>query len=427
MVGMTMRAVNRFCGGRIVAAAFALAALATPALAQGVTVLSTSTTEVLLFNPATITTTQLNAFSTQVLGRLNGGTVFNQTFAAAVNDASVQAGFASARLAITASGGPGVVIGTPQRLSSTTTTATTSSSIYSLAGQTSVTDSVLTFGTVAGTTIITGARSTCNVSGLPSATQPTCINGGTPLVAGIFDTNLNLNTTTTSTIDTATTNTTTTTLSEVWAIDGTVRQMGTGHSAVQPVAFDIGDIFLARMLAPGQANLGTPLMDGGKPTRWTAFLEAFGLTRRQHARQKDIADVERDRLHRGVPGAHLAHRTVNRPDFGESRRGRVGGRGVDGLGDVGVDVDVRVVQSEHQRRSAVDAGWPRRRGQRRGVARREGPDEERRRAERDDAGILDTRLSGEGIDRRRGGGRRRRRRQAPVSYTHLTLPTIYSV
>ena len=110
-----MRTMNRFCGGRVVAAALALASLATPAMAQGVVTTTTSTTEMLVFNPATVTTTQLNAFSTQVLGRLNGGTVFNQTFSAAVNDASVQAGFASARLAITASGGPGVVIGAPQR------------------------------------------------------------------------------------------------------------------------------------------------------------------------------------------------------------------------------------------------------------------------------------------------------------------------
>lgn len=261
--------------------ALAFAALVTPASAQlpPENTFTDTFFQALVFNPATVTNTQVNAFSTQVLGRLNGGTVFNQTYAAAVNDAAVQEGFNSARLAITTSGGPGVVIGTPQRLSSTTTSATTSSTLYSLAGISAGTpNTVVTFGPAP---ITIGQRSSCNVAGLPSTTKPTCTNlPGTPYNVGDDETNFNTVTTTNYTINTATTNTTTTTTSEVWAIDGTVRQMGTAHAAVQAVAFDIGDIFLARMLAPGQANLGVPLMDGGKPTRWTAFLEGFGLTGR---------------------------------------------------------------------------------------------------------------------------------------------------
>lgn len=210
-----------------------------------------------------------------MLGRLNGGTIFDQTFAVAAGDASVQAGFTAARLAVTILGGPGVVIGAPHLVSSSTTSVTTSSSLYSLAGSSVTSDTVETFGP---NVIMTGARSTCNVGTLPSATKPTCTTGGTPYALAVGEVNYNTITTTNYSIDSATTNITTTTLSEVWAVDGTVRQIGTAHAATQAVSFDIGDIFLTRMLAPSQANLGTPLLVDGKPSRWTAFLEGFGLT-----------------------------------------------------------------------------------------------------------------------------------------------------
>lgn len=226
--------------------AVVFAVLSVPAKAQVVGDSFTDAfVQTLTFNPAIVTTIQRNAFSTQVLGRLNGGTVFDQTFAAAVADPSVQAGFSLARLAITTAGGPGVIIGAPHLLSSNTTSSTSSSSLFSLAGSSSTVRTEVLFGPG---TVTTGAVSTCTVPNTPTATRPTCTTGGgTPRAVGDDETNFNTIHTTNSTINTATTNTTTTTLAEVWALDGTVQSVGTAHTSAISGVFDLATRFLRRL------------------------------------------------------------------------------------------------------------------------------------------------------------------------------------
>src|SRR5687767_1324673 len=73
---------------------------------------TTSTTHAITFTPTT-TTQRIDTFSTGIIGRLNGGTVFDRTFNAAFGDPVVQAGVNAARAAITTAGGPGVVIAGP--------------------------------------------------------------------------------------------------------------------------------------------------------------------------------------------------------------------------------------------------------------------------------------------------------------------------
>ncbi|MGC3971133.1 MAG: hypothetical protein QM775_28485 [Pirellulales bacterium] len=96
---------------------------------------SFSTRDALVFNTPTVVTNRTSVFSTQIIGRIAGGTpLYDQTFAAAFSSATVQNGVLAARAAITTAGGPGVIIGDPVRISSTTTSNTTSATTFSLAG-----------------------------------------------------------------------------------------------------------------------------------------------------------------------------------------------------------------------------------------------------------------------------------------------------
>lgn len=155
---MTMKAACGMARARAMrtsVAAMALAAgLAIPlttasgAEAQGCgvgvkTCFVTSQTESLVFNPATVTTTNATNYSTQILGRLNGGTpLYDQTFGVPFNDPIAQAGVTVARAAITTAGGPGVIIGAPVLTASSSNTASTSVTSYALAG-TQVTSSTI--------------------------------------------------------------------------------------------------------------------------------------------------------------------------------------------------------------------------------------------------------------------------------------------
>jgi len=57
---------------------------------------------------------QAQAYVTGVIGKLNGGRVFDQTFHFAPGSPQVSAGFKAAVAAITAAGGPAIVIGAPR-------------------------------------------------------------------------------------------------------------------------------------------------------------------------------------------------------------------------------------------------------------------------------------------------------------------------
>lgn len=214
-----------------------------------------STRESLVFNAPTVTTSRVNAFSTQIVGRLLGGQpLYDQTFAAAFNSVAVQNGLTAARAAITTAGGPGVIIGDAVRTSSTTTSATTSATTYALAGPGAVTQStVVTFGPA---TIQVGALSTCNVSSLPSATRPSCTNGGTSFTVADGTENFNMITTTTYTINETRTDTTTDTLRETYELTGQVAAVGRIHAEVQSGVLDLGGRLLGRLAAIGAGNEG---------------------------------------------------------------------------------------------------------------------------------------------------------------------------
>jgi len=210
------------------------------------TLFTESTTASLTFNPATTVTQQVNAFSTEVVGRLNGGTLFDQTFNVAVSDPTVQSALLAARTAITTAGGPGVFVGSARLVSSVTSTGSSSSSIYSLAG--SVVTVTVEPTTIGPGTVFTGTRSSCSIGSLPSSTAPTCTSpGGTPLTLLPGQRDFNVNTDTNYLINTTTTTIVTTTLNQVWEVDGTTRQVGTVHTAAPSAAFDHAARFLRRL------------------------------------------------------------------------------------------------------------------------------------------------------------------------------------
>jgi hypothetical protein len=133
---------------------------------------SFSSSESLIFTPATTTVNNVEAFWVQVLGKLNGGTVFDQIFALPVGNPTVQAAFASAQQTISNLGGLGVTIGVPQLTSSSSSTSSSITTLYSLAALQDVTGpGVVTFGPA---TLSVGAFTSCNVASLPATTKPAC-------------------------------------------------------------------------------------------------------------------------------------------------------------------------------------------------------------------------------------------------------------
>lgn len=295
-----------------VVALIAALLIAGAAQAQGgnTSTFSNSQTESLVFNPATVTTTNVTIYSTQILGRLNGGVpLYDQTFGVAYSDLAAQAGVAAARAAITTAGGPGVIIGAPVMTASSSNTTSTSTTTYSLAGSQQTANTLVTFGP---NNIAIGQLSRCDVSGLPGDTRPTCqALPGTPYGVVDGETNYNTVTNTEHTIDQSTVTTNTTALFEQWTLFGTVQAVGVVHTAVQSAAFDatsrflrrLGDETSQRQQAGGGAPLGYasnatasfPLMAYGEngatsngpgivdPARFGGWAEVYGGVARNDA------------------------------------------------------------------------------------------------------------------------------------------------
>lgn len=265
-----------------------------------------STTERVVLNPATVTTNQVNRYSTTIIGRIEGGTpLYNQTFAEAFAAANVQNGVTAARAAITAAGGPGVIIGNPVRTASNSSTATVSSSVYSLAGTATATTAEIVVGP--GSTTI-GQRSVCTGIGtLPSASLPTCGAGSaTTYTVNAGQVNTNTNVETTYTINQARTDTVTTTLSETYEITGQVAAVGSIHAEVQSGLFDLGGRLLGRLAGPLTGNAGWGeiygfrVRQGGRRDA-TGFAAGFNLAL---APQWSLAGgIDRGNLDIDVPGA----------------------------------------------------------------------------------------------------------------------------
>jgi hypothetical protein len=289
---------------------------------------SSTYSSALSFNPAPVTINQVNANSTEIIGRLNGGNIlYDQRFSAAFNTPVVQAGVNSAIMAITTAGGPGVVIMSPTLVSHVVSTSSTSSSVYTLSGVNTTSAVTTTIGPAIlnalpatyvspGTIVIGGdtfttiianpalapalpnIHTTCTPTlstvtnatintppvGTVLAAMPVCTanNGGSITLAG-GQVNINVDFTTTFTIDTATTTTNTTTTAEVYDIDGlSVQGIGTVHAAVIEGGFDRAERFGRRLLddlggrGTGQAPLTRRLHLWLEPYAWRAVTSADG-------------------------------------------------------------------------------------------------------------------------------------------------------
>jgi uncharacterized protein with beta-barrel porin domain len=208
---------------------------------------TTSNTHAITFTPIT-TTTRIDTFTTEIIGRLNGGTVFDQTFNAAFGDPVVQAGVNAARAAITTAGGPGVVIVGPNLVSSTTTLQnSTSTTVFTLNHtETSVTTTV-TIGP--GTILIGGVAPPCpSITALPSATRPVACPGQTnSFFVAAGTSNVNTNTHSQYFVDEAISTTSTFLTAEVYALIGTTQAIGFAHTSVISGAFDLATRFLRRL------------------------------------------------------------------------------------------------------------------------------------------------------------------------------------
>ena len=214
-----------------------------------------SATQSVVFRPPTTTTTNINLNSTQIIGRISGGTpLYNQTFPFAFNHPTAQAGVTAARVAITTAGGPGVIIGLPIRTASSSSTTTTSSTIYSLASSNRTFVTTITLGPAS---VQLGQRTVCTgITTLPSSTAQTCGPGSPPPYnVGDDETNFNTNTETTFNIDQATTITNTTTLFEQYTIIGVVRRIGSVHALTAEAGGDATSLFAQRLRSVGDGDL----------------------------------------------------------------------------------------------------------------------------------------------------------------------------
>ncbi|MGV3490975.1 MAG: autotransporter outer membrane beta-barrel domain-containing protein [Devosia sp.] len=256
------------------AALLAAVGLATAADEEVGVTNSQSWSESLSFNPATVITNTTTVNSTQVIGRLQGGApLYDQTFAVAFSDPLVQAGLDSAYAAVSAGGGPGVVIGSAQLTASSTTTTSNSVTVYSLVSSVEQAPAVvMTFGP---DDILVGQLSECDLSELPSTTAPTCTTLGTPYALAPGETNFNEIINTLLTIDRDTTVTETTTIFEQYTITGVVQAVGVVHAAVQSGALDAGGRFLRTV---GDAANGEPTPSVLDPLPGTSVLAELDVS-----------------------------------------------------------------------------------------------------------------------------------------------------
>lgn len=246
----------------------------------GTTTSTVSTTESVVFNPATTTTLDIKAYSTQLIGRIVGGsTVYDQTFAFPYANPAVQAGKTTAIAAVTTAGGPGVVIGAPVLSASSSNTVSYSVTNYALAGTTQIEQAgVLVFGPGS---ILTGPRTVCvGITALPGPTAPTCsIGTATNLILNIGDVNVNVNTDTVYTINQSTLTTNTTTLFEQYTISGIVQAVGGEQAGAVSALGDenrrFNDAMLSRILSGGTLGGIVPAGDGNPGNGWA---QGFGWT-----------------------------------------------------------------------------------------------------------------------------------------------------
>ncbi len=224
---------------------------------------SASITEQIVFTAPVVTVRRIDIVSTQIIGRLQGGTIFDQSYPVPFADPAAQAGLASARMAITTHGGPGVVINAPVRTQRTETLTSSVASRFTL----NRTDEATTVDFQSGpSTLQVGGfyvfrpndvQGPCSaaIAALPATTRPVCgPDTRTPfnIVAGTA--NINTLLTRTFFVDETRDQTDTNRIFEQYELNGTVVAIGTVHAAVQSGLFDRGGWLLGRMGA-GDAGL----------------------------------------------------------------------------------------------------------------------------------------------------------------------------
>lgn len=281
--------------------------------AWGQATATVSTSESVVFNPATTVTNASTASSTQIVGQINGGIVlFDQTFPVPFGDPLAQSGVVAARAAITTAGGPGVIIGAPVLSRSSTSTSSSSTTIYSLASTSQVNRITTAEIYVGPASFQAGTRSQCTgVSTLPGTTRPSCanvapsatltlggsltqFNGTTPTTinvqAGAIATNADV--LTTYTIDQTTTVTTTTTVFEQYTLNGIVRRIGSVHALAADAGGEAAGLFSQRLRQAGDGELRRGL-----------WLTGYGFSGRRSTQGEIAAD---HRSGEGVTGGFAA-------------------------------------------------------------------------------------------------------------------------
>jgi hypothetical protein len=257
--------------------------------ATSVNTTSETTTDAIVINAPTTNTVQVTEVDTTIEGELAGGEIlYDQTFPDPFSSAPVQAGLASARLAITAAGGPGVVILGPTLVdTSTTTTSTTTSDLYSL-DKTVVTISVVTV--IGPATVYYGDRDSCGpaIASLPSSTRPVCgPPGGSTLVVVPGGQNINTTYNATYYVNELETTTNTTTTDTTYLLEGVVKPIGTVHAAEVEAGFDAGDRFVRRLLDASDGAGATPPLRNGDPF----WIEGYGWWSRTAAQGEFPGDA----------------------------------------------------------------------------------------------------------------------------------------
>jgi hypothetical protein len=168
---------------------------------------------------------------TGVIGELNGGRVFDQTFHFAPGSPQVSAGFKAAVAAITAAGGPAVVIAAPELVAHRVVTGPNKLVAKVFFGtSTTITNSI----TIGPGTVLFG--------------PDLSVTHFVPATTTNIDTNTQTETFFENDFQATVTHFAT------YEIDGTVQSIGVVYAAVQPAGFDMGSHFLGELA--GEANFG---------------------------------------------------------------------------------------------------------------------------------------------------------------------------
>lgn len=214
----------------------------------------------------------INTYTTEITGTLNGGTLFDQSYQAPFGDAAVQQGLLDARAAITATGGPGVVIATARLVSHSESSDTSVQTIYSEgSGRDQAMNRFHSYmweeielirGPV---TLQVGALRNCAaaIASLPTTTFPECVEVANPrtvdVPAGVrvqYTTSYGFYPVDATRVTTATTH-----ISEVYELAGTIEDIATVHSLAVTAAGQRAREFQYRLLD----RIGAPPTPGIQP------------------------------------------------------------------------------------------------------------------------------------------------------------------